>query len=59
MHDPLPPESAPPVDAPRASASVRAPYAAPTLQPLGSAAALTNAVMMRGLMDGFMQRRTG
>jgi hypothetical protein len=37
----------------------RAPYLAPRLVSLGSAAIVTNAVMMRGLMDGFMQRRTG
>jgi hypothetical protein len=36
----------------------RAPYLAPRLVSLGAAAVVTNAVMMRGLMDGFMSRRT-
>jgi hypothetical protein len=37
----------------------RAAYAAPRLVSLGSAAAITAAVSMQGLMDGFMGRRTG
>jgi hypothetical protein len=37
----------------------RAPYLAPHLVNLGSAAVVTSAVMMMGLMDGFMSRRTG
>ncbi len=34
-------------------------YRAPVLLRLGSAVALTRAVSMRGLRDGFMMRRTG
>lgn len=37
----------------------RTPYAVPRLVNLGAAAVVTNAVMMMGLMDGFMGRRTG
>lgn len=37
----------------------RAAYVAPRLVSLGSAAAITAAVSMQGLMDGFMGRRTG
>lgn len=37
----------------------RAPYLTPRLGRLGSAATLTETVSTKGMMDGFMGRRTG